>query len=90
MKKTIFYVTIVMSALMIVVEVNALAILPYLIALFLMYQDIYQKINREIPIAVIAIIMFFLNLFLGLTEDLTALIDALIWGIIAFTFRKKG
>lgn len=89
MKKTVFFLTAALSVLMIFTEINALAILPYLATLFLMYQEVYQKINRAVPITVIAMIMLLLNLFLGLVEDTAAFLDVIVWGMIAFTFKQK-
>lgn len=89
MKKTIFYVTVALTVIMIVTEVNALAILPYLVALFFMYQDLFQKIKREVPISVISILMLLLNLLLGLTEDAGAFIDVIVWAAIIFSFGQK-
>ena len=90
MKKTVFYITLVLISFMFLVETAAVGILPYMIASFLMYQSIYQKKDRTTSLGVVAAIMCFLNFFLML-EDVYVLADVIAWAAIfgAFGVPKK-
>jgi len=90
MKKTVFYVIAVLIVLMFLMEVTALGIFPYLIALFLMYQSLFQKKDRTTALGVMAIIMGLLNLLL-MFDDIAVILDVMAWmGILAaYGVEKK-
>jgi hypothetical protein len=85
MKKTVFYGTGILCVFMVLVEVNALGILPYTVALFWMYQSIFQKKNRVTALGVMAGIMALLNLVLAF-DDAAILVDVIAWVIILSTY----
>lgn len=88
MKKIAFYTTIVLTAFMFLQEVNALAILPYVIAIFLMYEVLFQEKDRSTILGVGSLIMGLLNLLLAFSNVL-GFADVVMWSIILLTFGFK-
>ena len=86
MKKIVLYTTGVLIAWMIFVEVNALAIMPFIVAGFLMYQVVFQGKNRSIAIGVIAGLMALGNMLLGEIS----LVDSLVWVVILIAYGRES